>query len=325
MSASPTWSSRCSVTRSAITSRPSALMSTAIWNDCGHVIAPRLADYGLATQISLTSVVLVTELEAAGIEVTVLDDDDLHGQYGGWLRKNLSDYDVVAVSTTYTVQTADRGAAAGADPRDRRREAAAARRPGAVGVVAPRGRHRVAGRAAPRRRRVVLRRVRGRAGGAGLPHGPPRPAGGDAEHGLPGERQVRGRGRPAVGRGQRGGHPGLVVAAPARLQRLADRAAGAADGGVHRGGPRLLVPLQVLQLPALLVLPAEDAGAGGGRAEEHPRRGLPHRRVHRGGVPQPAPPVAPGVRGHPPRRSCRSTSGRTPGWTWSATTPGSRT
>ncbi|HTQ79879.1 MAG TPA: radical SAM protein, partial [Thermoanaerobaculia bacterium] len=63
-----------------------------------------LADYGLATQISLTGVVLATELAAAGLSFEVIDDDDLAGLWGPQLADRLGRCRMVAVSTTYTVR-----------------------------------------------------------------------------------------------------------------------------------------------------------------------------------------------------------------------------
>jgi p-methyltransferase len=63
-----------------------------------------LADYGLATQISLTGVVLATELAAAGLSFEVIDDDDLAGLWGPVLEERLARCRMVAVSTTYTVR-----------------------------------------------------------------------------------------------------------------------------------------------------------------------------------------------------------------------------
>jgi p-methyltransferase len=65
---------------------------------------PLLADYGLATQISLTGVVLATELAAAGLRFEVIDDDDLVTLWGPVLRERLGRCRMVAVSTTYTVR-----------------------------------------------------------------------------------------------------------------------------------------------------------------------------------------------------------------------------
>lgn len=65
---------------------------------------PVLADYGLATQISLTSVVLGTELHNAGLTFEVIDDDDVVRQYVSVLRVRLQEFKVVAISTTYTVK-----------------------------------------------------------------------------------------------------------------------------------------------------------------------------------------------------------------------------
>ncbi len=65
---------------------------------------PLLADYGLATQISLTGVVLATELAAAGLSFEVIDDDDLVTLWGPVLQERLGRCRMVAVSTTYTVR-----------------------------------------------------------------------------------------------------------------------------------------------------------------------------------------------------------------------------
>jgi radical SAM superfamily enzyme YgiQ (UPF0313 family) len=65
---------------------------------------PLLADYGLATQISLTGVVLATELAAAGLSFEVIDDDDLVTLWGPVLAERLGRCRMVAVSTTYTVR-----------------------------------------------------------------------------------------------------------------------------------------------------------------------------------------------------------------------------
>lgn len=65
-----------------------------------------LADYGLATRISLTSVVLATELHAAGLSFAVIDDDDVAGLWRDALLARLGQSRMVAVSTTYTVRLA---------------------------------------------------------------------------------------------------------------------------------------------------------------------------------------------------------------------------
>jgi p-methyltransferase len=65
-----------------------------------------LADYGLATRISLTSVVLATELHAAGLSFAVIDDDDVAGLWRDALLARLDRSRMVAVSTTYTVRLA---------------------------------------------------------------------------------------------------------------------------------------------------------------------------------------------------------------------------
>lgn len=78
-------------------------------NDAARLFAagggrPLLADYGLATQISLTGVVLATELAAAGLSFAALDDDDLAGGCREAIRERLGRCRMVAVSTTYTVR-----------------------------------------------------------------------------------------------------------------------------------------------------------------------------------------------------------------------------
>ncbi len=65
---------------------------------------PLLADYGLATRISLTSVVLATELAAAGLTFEVIDDDDIAVRYWPAILARLARARMVAVSTTYTVR-----------------------------------------------------------------------------------------------------------------------------------------------------------------------------------------------------------------------------
>jgi p-methyltransferase len=65
-----------------------------------------LADYGLATQVSLTSVVLATELARTGLSFAVIDDDDVADLYREVLPRKLSQARMVAVSTTYTVRLA---------------------------------------------------------------------------------------------------------------------------------------------------------------------------------------------------------------------------
>ncbi|MFP5285816.1 MAG: B12-binding domain-containing radical SAM protein, partial [Thermoanaerobaculia bacterium] len=65
-----------------------------------------LADYGLATRISLTSVVLATELDAARLSCEVIDDDDVAGLWTDAVRERLGRCRMVAVSTTYTVRLA---------------------------------------------------------------------------------------------------------------------------------------------------------------------------------------------------------------------------
>jgi radical SAM superfamily enzyme YgiQ (UPF0313 family) len=65
-----------------------------------------LADYGLATRISLTSVVLATELHEAGLSFEVIDDDDVAGLWRDAVRERLGRCRMVAVSTTYTVRLA---------------------------------------------------------------------------------------------------------------------------------------------------------------------------------------------------------------------------
>jgi radical SAM superfamily enzyme YgiQ (UPF0313 family) len=63
-----------------------------------------LADYGLATRISLTSVVLATELRDAGLSFAVIDDDDVAGLWRDAVLDRLPRCRMVAVSTTYTVR-----------------------------------------------------------------------------------------------------------------------------------------------------------------------------------------------------------------------------
>lgn len=63
-----------------------------------------LADYGLATRISLTSVVLATELAQAGLSFEVIDDDDVAGAWREAVAERLGRCRMVAVSTTYTVR-----------------------------------------------------------------------------------------------------------------------------------------------------------------------------------------------------------------------------
>lgn len=63
-----------------------------------------LADYGLATRISLTSVVLATELHGAGLSFSVIDDDDVAGLWRDAVLERLGRCRMVAVSTTYTVR-----------------------------------------------------------------------------------------------------------------------------------------------------------------------------------------------------------------------------
>lgn len=65
-----------------------------------------LADYGLATRISLTSVVLATELHREGLSFSVLDDDDVAGLWRDAVLARLGRCRMVAVSTTYTVRLA---------------------------------------------------------------------------------------------------------------------------------------------------------------------------------------------------------------------------
>lgn len=65
-----------------------------------------LADYGLATRISLTSVVLATELHRAGLSFSVIDDDDVAGLWREAVLERLGRCRMVAVSTTYTVRLA---------------------------------------------------------------------------------------------------------------------------------------------------------------------------------------------------------------------------
>lgn len=65
-----------------------------------------LADYGLATRISLTSVVLATELHRAGLSFAVIDDDDVAGLWREAFLERLGRCRMVAVSTTYTVRIA---------------------------------------------------------------------------------------------------------------------------------------------------------------------------------------------------------------------------
>jgi anaerobic magnesium-protoporphyrin IX monomethyl ester cyclase len=65
-----------------------------------------LADYGLATRISLTSVVLATELHREGLSFSVLDDDDVAGIWREAVLARLGRCRMVAVSTTYTVRLA---------------------------------------------------------------------------------------------------------------------------------------------------------------------------------------------------------------------------
>ncbi len=65
-----------------------------------------LADYGLATRISLTSVVLATELHLAGLSFAVIDDDDVAGIWREAVLERLGRCRMVAVSTTYTVRLA---------------------------------------------------------------------------------------------------------------------------------------------------------------------------------------------------------------------------
>ncbi len=62
-----------------------------------------LADYGLATQISLTSVVLATELTAAGLSFEIIDDDDIVVLYRDVIVERLAHCRLVALSSTYTV------------------------------------------------------------------------------------------------------------------------------------------------------------------------------------------------------------------------------
>lgn len=62
-----------------------------------------LADYGLATQISLTSVVLGTELEAGGLSFEILDDDHVSELYRDVIVERLAHCRMVAISSTYTV------------------------------------------------------------------------------------------------------------------------------------------------------------------------------------------------------------------------------
>ena len=64
----------------------------------------RLSDYGLATEMSLTSVVLGTELHGARLDFEVIDDDDVAKNYSVFLKKRLADFKTVAISTTYTVK-----------------------------------------------------------------------------------------------------------------------------------------------------------------------------------------------------------------------------
>lgn len=63
-----------------------------------------LADYGLATRVSLTSVVLATELHNAGLSFAVIDDDDVAGLWLDAILDRLPRCRMVAVSTTYTVR-----------------------------------------------------------------------------------------------------------------------------------------------------------------------------------------------------------------------------
>jgi radical SAM superfamily enzyme YgiQ (UPF0313 family) len=63
-----------------------------------------LADYGLASEVSLTSIVLATELHRAGLSFEAIDDDDVEHSYGPSIQKRLSEFRVVALSTTYTVR-----------------------------------------------------------------------------------------------------------------------------------------------------------------------------------------------------------------------------
>lgn len=65
-----------------------------------------LADYGLATRISLTSVVLATELHREGLSFSVIDDDDVAGLWRDAVLERLGRCRMVAVSTTYTVRIA---------------------------------------------------------------------------------------------------------------------------------------------------------------------------------------------------------------------------
>jgi radical SAM superfamily enzyme YgiQ (UPF0313 family) len=63
-----------------------------------------LADYGLATRVSLTSIVLATELRDAGLSFEVIDDDDVAGIWRGAILERLGRCRMVAISTTYTVR-----------------------------------------------------------------------------------------------------------------------------------------------------------------------------------------------------------------------------
>jgi radical SAM superfamily enzyme YgiQ (UPF0313 family) len=63
-----------------------------------------LADYGLATRVSLTSIVLATELRDAGLSFEVIDDDDVAGIWREAILERLGRCRMVAISTTYTVR-----------------------------------------------------------------------------------------------------------------------------------------------------------------------------------------------------------------------------
>lgn len=62
-----------------------------------------LANYGMAGTISLTSVVLATSLQEAGMDCMVLDDDDVLETYRNQLESLVAEARVIALSTTYIV------------------------------------------------------------------------------------------------------------------------------------------------------------------------------------------------------------------------------